>query len=271
MGDWFIPIRSLIDVDHIQRSVRLLVVGGGRVGWWFIQMAIAHGVRWVRLIEPDWTTARNFASGLPESAVGRQKIVYFQEELRRRSNRISFEAAAVKLSVRKLDVFLKWLPYCTHLALFIDDFPVAATLAKLAYKRCPCIYAAVLENGRTGEAAWSFPGRTPCLQCTARFSEKRGARGGQTMLVDVVNTTNVAVRQFLGLSLVGRRGFELFSPYVHPRHCLAITVNRPGGFVETGKSDMPAAVRLVEVVSGRGKGPSCPTCKGYRAQKGDVL
>lgn len=271
MSDWFDAIRNLIDVEYIQRSVRLLVVGGGRVSLAFTQIAISHGVRWVRVIDPDWCIRRNFASGFPESAVGRPKAAYFREELQRQSSRISFEAASVSLSAANPGVLLEWLPRCTHVALFIDSFDVASAVARLVYKYRPCIYAAVLENGSVGEAAWSLPGRTPCLECTAKLSQKRGAEGGETMLVDVVSTVTVAVRQFLGLCLVGgrRRGFELFARYADPRYCLAFVINRPGGFVETGRVDMPGGVRLVQVVE-HGVGPSCSTCRGYRLWKGDV-
>ena len=133
MAGPFDAIQNIIDVDHIQRSVRLMVVGGGRFGWWFILMALAHGVRWVRLIEPDWTERRNYASGFPESAVGTPKIAYVREELARRSSRISFEGAAVHLSARNRSVFEEWLHQCTHLALFIDSFDVATDLARAAY------------------------------------------------------------------------------------------------------------------------------------------
>ena len=84
------------------------------------------------------------------------------------------------------------------------------------------------------------------------------------MLVDVVSTVTVALRQFLGLCLIGRRGFEVFAPYVHPRFCLAVVVNRFGGFVDMGNPDMPSGVRLVEVVDGDGYGPTCQICRGYR-------
>jgi len=264
MEDWFDPVRDLFDVDHIQDTVRLLVVGAGRVGWAFILMAVSHGLRWIRLIEPDWVSRRNYASGFGEVGTGLEKTTFVGNELMRQSPRISFEASTTPLTVNDTTAFQSWLPLSTHVALFIDSFEVAAHLATLAYAERPCIYAAVLEQGRTGEAAWSVPGQTPCLNCTARLAEKRGAQGGQTALVDVVSTVSVAFRQFMGLCLVDRRGFDHFRPFVDPRSCLALVVNRPGGFVETGKSDVPAGVRLVQVVDGHGRGPSCPTCRGYR-------
>ncbi|MBM4030169.1 MAG: hypothetical protein FJ291_00095 [Planctomycetes bacterium] len=263
IDDWFAPLRGLIDVAHIERTVRLLVVGCGRVGLSFIHIAIARGVRWLRVIEPDWTESRNYASGFPEAAVGSRKIDFLREHLLRYSSRISFEGASARLTASSVEPFLSWLSRSTHVALFLDSFEVASALARMAYRHCPCLYAAVFENGSTGEAAWSLGGQTPCLESTVRLSEKRGARGGQTALVDVLSTVNVSVRQFLGLALAGRRGFELFAPYVRPRFPLAVVVNRPGGFVEMGSPDVPSGVRLVEVVDGNGRGPTCPTCAGY--------
>jgi hypothetical protein len=117
----------------------------------------------------------------------------------------------------------------------------------------------------TGESAWQIPGQTPCLNCVAKLPEKQGASGGRTLLVDVFNTVNTAFRQFMGLCLVGRKGFDLFAPYVNPHYCLAITMNRPGGFVDLSKThpDVPSGVKLVEVIDADGNGPSCTTCNGY--------
>jgi hypothetical protein len=264
MEDWFDPVRGLFDVDYIQDTVRLLVVGGGRVGRAFILMAASHGLRRIRLIEPDWVSRRNYASGFGEAGMGLEKAAFVEEELFRQSPRIFFEASTAHLTTEDTKGFEEWLSLSTHVALFIDSFGVASRLASLAYAERPCVYAAVLENGRTGEAAWSVPRRTPCLNCTARLTEKHGAQGGQTAFVDVMSTVSVVFRQFMGLCLAGRYGFDAFRPFVDPRSCLALVVNRPGGFVETGKPDVPAGVRLVQVVDGHGHGPSCPTCRGYQ-------
>ena len=219
----FDRISGQMDVPHIARSVRLLVFGLGRFGWAFTLLAISHGLRWIRAVEPDWSNPENFTSGIPEAAVGLPKATQMAKEIAHQSNRVSYEAAPLRLTPDNPvpERIRGWLSSCTHVGIFIDDFPVDSALARMVYPLRPCVFAAALENGRTGEAAWSLAGQTPCLVCSARLSEKRGARGGQTLLLDVLPTVIVALRMFLGLCLIGRRGFEIFAPYVDPRRCLA--------------------------------------------------
>jgi len=269
MDDWFDPVKGLIDVSHIQRSVNLLVLGLGRVGRAFILLAAHHGVRWIRAVDHDWVSRRNYASGFPESAVGTSKVAEMKEQLKRQSNRISFEGAAAELSAEDEppNVLKDWIARSTHAALFIDDFPTASALAAKLYPDLPCVYTSIQENGQISEAAWSLPGQTPCLNCTAGLPEKQGVHGGQTMLVDVFSAVDLVFRQFLGLCLApDRKGFDLFKDYVNPRSCLAIKNNRPGRTVDLAISrpDIPSSVRFVEVVDADGNGPSCSTCKGYR-------
>jgi hypothetical protein len=263
--DWFDAIRGVFDVDWIRQSVNPLFVGGGRVGRELIRKAVYHGVRRISLIEPDWNEPRNFASGVGETGMGLSKVRDIKDEIYRLSPRIAFRGAAERLSVERPGIFLRWAQEATHVVLAIDDFPVAAYLAGLAYPERPCVYATVLENGLSGEAAWSWPRRTPCLRCTGQLSEKRGAQGGQTMLADVDRVVDVALRQFMGLSLVGRQGFERFAHYVDPHFCLAMVINAPTATGNIGRPDIPSLVRLIQVVDEQGDGPSCSICNGYRA------
>lgn len=80
----------------------------------------------------------------------------------------------------------------------------------------------------------------------------------------MISVVSVAVRVFLGLSLIGRPGFRLFESYVDPRACRIVVVNRPGGHIETGHPGSPAGIRMVQVVDANGRGPSCSVCRGYR-------
>ena len=268
MERYFDRISDQIDVPHLNRSVRVLLFGLGRFGWPFALLAISHGIRWIRAVEPDFASPENFASGIPEADMGMPKAAQMAKEVAHVSSRVSFEAAPLSLVADNPipEEIRGWLSSCTIVVLFIDDFAVTSALASMIYPLRPCVFAAALENGVTGEAAWSNPHQTPCLNCSARLPEKRGARGGQTLLVDVLPTVIVALRMVLGLSLIGRKGFELFAPYVDPRRCLAVVINRPGGFVEmaAGRPDMPGGVRLVDVVPENGQGPSCSVCRGYR-------
>jgi hypothetical protein len=263
MDGAFDAIRNLIDVEHLE-SVRLTVVGGGRVGYPFLQMALHHGIKHICLIEPDTVSARNFASGFPEDAVGNPKAAFIESDLRHRRMDLNIGVNPLTLATTDLSSFIECVNWSTHVAFFIDSFDVVAELVRLVHPARPCIYAGVLDGGRVGEAAWSIPGQTPCLNCTARLPEKQGASGGETLLVDVVSTVILAFRQFLGLCLIGRRGFELFQPFVDPRRCLAYVVNAPGSFVEMLDPGTPCGVRLVEVVDEHGVGPACSTCQGYR-------
>jgi molybdopterin/thiamine biosynthesis adenylyltransferase len=259
----FDAIRNSIDVTVLEQ-VRLLVLGVGRVGFAFLSLAIHHGVRQIWVMDFDKVRARNFASGFPESEVGSDKAEYVATELKYRRGDADVWYSKIKLQSDNVNTFVSAFEWATHICYFFDSFNVASELVKLSYSLRPNIYAALLDQGQVGEAAWSVPGQTPCINCTARLSEKRGARGGQTLLVDVVSTASLAFRQFLGLCLVGSRGFELFQPLVHPRYCLGYTINGPGGFLNMSEPDTPCGVRLVEVVSEQGIGPFCSTCIGYR-------
>jgi molybdopterin/thiamine biosynthesis adenylyltransferase len=259
----FDGIRNLLDVRRLA-EVRLFVVGLGRVGMASVCLAIHHGIRSFCLIDPDVVSARNFASGFSEKAVGQSKAAYVETELKRRRKGLSIGVAQLALTLEDLSYFHTCLAWCTHVAFFADAFGIVAELVKVAYPVRPCLYAALLDTGQVGEAAWSVPGRTPCLSCTARLFKKQGVSGGETLLVDVSATVNVAVRQFLGLCLVGFPGFELFRPFVNPHYCLAYVINGPGGFISMPRADTPCGVRLVEVVDEHGLGPSCRTCQGYR-------
>lgn len=265
MWDMFGPIDSLIDVDYIRSAIRVLLVGFGRVGRRFAELAMRHGVEWFRIIEPDIASARNFASGFSVFDEGQPKIRCAQRLFSSQRDGISFDAAAQELSEDDLGVFPEWLEECTHVGLFLDDFQVASVLAQRAYPVRPCLFAAVFQNGASGEAAWSNPGQTPCLRCTARLDRVQGARGGQTALADVDLVVNLALRQFLGLCLVPERrlGYERYARYVDPCWCLTVIGNTPDSFVERRQIDTLFENRLVEVVDGQGNGPSCPTCSGY--------
>ena len=259
----FDAINNLIDVAALEQ-VRLLQVGLGRVGLEFLRPVIHHGIKQVCVIEHDHVSARNFASGFPEAAIGQPKAEYVRRDLKRRRKDIGVFLRQVTLTEDHGPWFAELVEWSTHVVFFIDSFAVASRLASIAYPSRPCLYAALLETGRVGESAWSIPAQTPCLNCSARLSEKRGAQGGQTLLVDVSAVVNVAIRQFLGLCLIGRRGFELFQPLLNPRFCLAYVVNEPGGFVSMPQPDTPCGVHLVEVVDVHGRGPTCRVCQGYR-------
>lgn len=262
MDPRFEAIQNLIDVDCLQ-DVRLFAVGGGRVCYSFLQMAVHHGIKHICVIEPDVVSARNFASGFPEDAVGSPKAAFIESDLKRRRKDLNIGVNPLTLTTTDLSFFIECVNWSTHVAFFIDSFNVVAELVLLVHRARPCLYAALLDRGQVGEAAWSMPGQTPCLNCTARLFEKQGVAGGETLLVDVDAVVNLSFRQFLGLCLVGRRGFDLFQPFVNPRYCLAYVVNGPGGFLNMPQPDTPCGVRLVEVVDGHGVGPACPTCQGY--------
>jgi hypothetical protein len=269
MNDWFGPVKGLIDVNYIATTVRLLTFGLGRVGLAFATLAAYHGVRNIRGIDPDWVSPRNYASGFAESEVGVSKVQGTENRLRQISSRILFKGLAMDLAPgsERTGILKDWINWATHFGLFFDDFDTASYLAAVLYDRAPCCTALLTERGRTGLAAFSIPGETPCLSCTAGFPRMRQAHGGQTMLVDVLGTVTTAVNQFLGLCLrEPRKGFALFAPFVDPHYCLALTINRPGGYrqVVPHRPDIPAGVQLVEVVDRQGGGPSCRTCQGYR-------
>ena len=83
--------------------------------------------------------------------------------------------------------------------------------------------------------------------------------------MDTFDVVSVAFRMFLGLCLIGRKGFERFARHVNPRFCLAEIINGPDGFLDMAKDrlDIPSGVRLVEMVDEHGRGPSCSSCRGY--------
>lgn len=178
---WFDRIRPLMDVDDISRHARLLIIGAGRVAWWFSMLLVHHGLRWLRAVDADSTSRENFASGIPEAVMGMPKVAAMAVELQRRSPRISFDGEPLRLVADNpiTGVVSKWLSQCTIVGLFIDDFAVASALARAIYPYRPCLYAAMLERGTTGEVAWSCPQQTPCLQCTTRLSRRLGARGAK--------------------------------------------------------------------------------------------
>jgi hypothetical protein len=259
----FDAINSLIDVPALEQ-VHLLQIGTGRVGYEFLRLAVHHGIRQVCIIEHDYISPRNFASGFPEAAVGQLKPEYVRRDLKRRRKDIAIYVRRTALVEDHIPWFSELLNWATHVVFAIDDFPIVSRLVSVAYSLRPCLYAALLDNGRVGESAWSLAGQTPCLNCSARLPEKQGANGGQTLLVDVSSVVNVAFRQFIGLCLIGKKGFELFAPLLNPRFCLAYVINEPGGFVSMPRPDTPCGVRLVQVVDEHGRGPSCRTCQGYR-------
>lgn len=263
MKGLFDAVDNLIDVSGLEQ-VRLLVLGVGRVGFAFLSLAVHHGIRQIWVVDFDKVSARNFASGFPESEVGAGKVEYVAAELKYRRSDADVWYSKIKLRKDNVTALVDAIRWSTHVCYFLDSFSVASELVKLSYSLRPNVYAALLDRGQVGETAWSIPGQTPCLNCTARLSEKRGARGGETLLVDVVSTANLAFRQFLGLCLVGRLGFERFQRLVHPRYCLAYFINGPSVFLDMTEPDTPCGVRLVEVVNEQGIGPSCSVCVGYR-------
>jgi len=177
----FDGIKNLMDVDHLQR-VRLFAVGGGRVGHAFLRLGVHHGIRHVRLIEPDTVSPRNFASGFPESWIGGWKGELVRTELKWRRKDVTVNTSRKARTTNDFDVFFDFLEWSTHVAFFIDSFEVVSALVRHAYALRPCVYAALLERGQVGGAAFSVPGQTPCLNCTARLFERQGVAGGETLL-----------------------------------------------------------------------------------------
>lgn len=268
MPRFFDRIKNLIDVEYLAMEVRLMIFGLGRFGEYFATLAALHGIRWIRSLEPDWTSQENYASGVPETDIGIPKLAQTAEALARISPRISFDGEMSSISAEEPvpDKVVGWLEHATHAALFIDDFSATSALAKALYRRMPCFFAAALDSGRTGIIAWSYPGRTPCLDCSAGLSRLQGQPGGQTLFVNVGTTVDFAFQQFLGVVLQGRLGGDEFAAFADPRYCLAYVINRPGGFIPMaeGRPDLPAGVRLVKVIDENGRGPSCDVCRGYR-------
>jgi len=269
---FFDRISSLIDVAYIAANVRPIVFGLGRVGGWFITLAALHGVRWFRTVDADWTSEENYASGVPESDMGIPKLEQTARSLARISPRISFDGMVSSLTAEQplSDRLIEWVASATHAVLAIDSFAVTTALARALYPRIPSFYAGLQDSGRTGLIAWSHPGRTPCLDCTAGLSRLQGESGGQTLCVDVTTTVNFAFQQFLGVVLEDRLGGEEFAAFADPSYCLGYVANRPGGSIPMSEDrrDLPAGVRLVRVIDDDGIGPSCDVCRGYGPRGG---
>lgn len=268
MQNWFDSYDGLIDWGHLARTVCVLVIGAGRVGLAFALKAAQHAVRCVRVVDADWTERRNVPAGYGESQVGQYKVDGLVQLLHAYSRRIAVQGAALRLTPDDpLPGPLEtWLVQSSVVALCIDDFATASALARAVYPHRPCVFATVMDRGQTGLAAFSVPGQTPCLECTARLSRRHGAEHGQCLSVHVDGVVNVMFSQFLGLVLNGRTGFDMFRWFVQPRSTLATVVNTRGGFkdIVPGRPDIPAGVHLVETVSEDGRGPSCRVCRGYR-------
>lgn len=256
MSDYFDAVTDFYDVEHVGSHARIGALGVGRVGWQVTDQAAAHGFRQFRVVDHDKVSPRNVPYGFAEAAIGKPKVDYVTQELAYRWPGLDLGRDRQRVrwqTLREIHYLIEW---ATFLCIFMDSFRTAHRIVEMTYAHKPMLYAGLLGNGAVGETAFSWPGQTPCLSCQVRLGEKRGARHGRAIPGDIDALANVAVRQLLGLSLIGQRGFEHFRDFVHPRFSLVYVVNRPGGFVEMPPGCGPSGVRLVETVDRQGEGPS---------------
>lgn len=262
MATRFDSFRRMLDVDNLRRCHIRSWGCGGRVGYPSLHLLAWMGIEQFSLIDFDVVELHN--PYYDETDIGKPKVQVLAKKLKKFNSRITCNIINEKVTRNNIFDILDDTPGADVNSFSIDDIPVLSDLVRATHSKCPGVMTLQVAGQGAALAAFSHPGRTPCLGCLLGFANRRQASGGQAVPLHVGFLAEVASCYVVGLCLHRYRalGWELFRPYLDVTHPVGIlrTAPVPG-------SPMPPRVplfyELMNIVQGGQKLRGCSVCRGY--------
>ena len=247
---------SLVDVAAIS-TLSVILIGLGRVGMSFLRQIIQYPITQVILVDHDSVSAKELGSVFPLDCGGLPKVEAAKQFVKYWNKQIDVKILTLRIERATLDELLAFEQDANLLAWFADDLQALEHTVEATYEHLDTVSTIMSEQASYSETAWSSPG-TKCVACALNAANRTTAHGAHNLPADVDAAVNVAVNCAVGLSLVGKMGYELFQHLLEPDHNLLITQNRNNAFSRTSNELVPRLTQLVRVDNG-----PCRVCRGY--------
>jgi molybdopterin/thiamine biosynthesis adenylyltransferase len=247
-------LRELLDVQFML-GMTIGIIGLGRAGAFTFYHLLRYPIRRIKLVDFDMVSERDTGNLFPFSMMGKHKVVALKEFAALWNPFISVEYESMKITKEKLSQLIHWLGDCDLLFIAMDDVPLIEDLCIAFYPTKRIVGSVATQQGAFGIIGWSAPGQTSCIDCALGVSQASQGRGRPSLPSDFDVIQNYAVQLGLGLLLVGKKGYELFSNLIHPDYNLLLVYNRENGNNVSRTPEIPKGVQLLRVKS------SCPICR----------
>lgn len=266
MATIFDSFSQLVDVNWLQQQT-VLVFGCGRVGLKVILRLAQAGIGKVIIVDPDLVEIRNVGYGYPFAGIGRAKVTELRRMLKAANPYIVCKSVRRRVRLRNLAMFDEFIEEASCVVILIDSFVIGATLVRRVYRWKPCVAAVELGGVEVGDIAFSYPERTPCLDCSMRLRRRVAGHGGQSRPDSIDLLAAITAKYILALCLrddEGRkyRGYEHYGHFLDPARCRGFVYNGPNDFLPQARNDLPFYCHLVEVATADRR-PGCAVCRGY--------
>lgn len=223
------------------------VVGLGRAGIGIACERRCFPLGQLHAFDHDRVSNRDTGNVYPASDAGTHKVGALARLIREWGMPIRYKGYAKKITHRNLRRFIEIARTFDLLYWCADDWEILVKVCEVLHRHVPMVGTAFAEGGAYGEVGFSIPGQTAPLSETLNASTRVRAEGAASLPLDVHLVANIAVRVGLGIALIGKKGYEHFSPYLDPGHPLLVIQSRPNGFTRSRNNLVPQLTRLVSL------------------------
>lgn len=242
-------LQPMMDADFVS-GLDVIVVGAGRVGSGIIRELATLPIRKIIAVDHDTLSAKkDKGTAMPGGFKDRYKARLWQRFVELWNPKIEFEAVLMKVGADTRERFASLVQQADLLFWAADDWPALRLLNPIFHDSVRAVGVAMSELGAYAEIVWSIPGAR-CLSCGLDVQHRESLSGEASLQLDVNAVANLAVSCGLGLCLIGRHGFELYSELVRPGNQLLIVHNRNNNFTNSANSLVPRLVKTIPVNRG---------------------
>jgi len=264
MARVFDSFHQLYDVQWLEKQ-SIVIFGGGRVGSKVITRLARAGVGAFVAVDGDLISIHNVCYGYPLSSAGLAKVTGLRQIMEEINPNIVYVPVRRRVRLRNLGIFQAFISQARCVLIAIESFVIAAELARFVYGQTACVAAMELGGVEVGDIGFSFPGRTPCLDCSMHLRRRVAGHGGQARPDAIDLLATITTKYILALCLREHRGYEHYRHLLDPSRCRGLVYNGPNDFISQARDDFPFYYQLLDVVTAEHR-PSCSVCRGYSLQ-----
>lgn len=237
-------LAEMIDVSALADRVEG-VVGLGRAGSGIVSERRCFPIGHLHAFDGDEVSVRDIDDVYSTCDIGSHKVGALARLIRRWEIPCHYSGYPTNISRTNIDRFVGIARGFDLLSWCADDWELLTIVSEQLHSTIPMVGTAFAEGGAYGEVAFSIPGQTPPLSETLVASSRVRSEGAASLPLDVHLVANIAVRISLGIALIGKKGYGLFSPYLDPDHPLVVIQSRPNRFTRSRNELVPQLTRLV--------------------------
>ena len=257
--DIYQRINEKVDAAHLLTQ-EVVVFGAGRAGATIGQHCMRWPLRKITYIDHDVVEAKDLGNLYASYFHGQPKVYSMSALTKAWNPAIEVDAHVFKITRHNLKKLREIVSDSHLLFLALDDTEVFEPIVQEFHRDKIIVATMATEEGAFGLIAWSVPGQTACVECCLNVSQARQGQGRPSLPCDLDLIQNIAVQVALGLLLVGKGGYELLAPLLHPDYNLILVYNRENANNISRSFDVPKGTQLLKVNS------SCSICSPGRRQ-----